>query len=182
MNKVIIMCSQMKLNEKDILYLKNNFNIHFDIPFQTIKPSEFALVLYKEKEIRSKLLRFGWNEKHLIINARQETLLDKKLFKHAKRCLIPVSTFYEWNPAKNKISFYSDHILYLAGLINNKNEFLIITTNANDSVKKVHNRMPLIIEESDIENWFDDHLFKDLLHKIAGSLMHDQKLEQLSLF
>lgn len=42
--------------------------------------------------------------------------------------------------------------------------------------------MPLIIEESDIENWFDDHLFKDLLHKIAGSLMHDQKLEQLSLF
>ncbi|WP_229038942.1 hypothetical protein, partial [Faecalitalea cylindroides] len=55
----------MKLNEKDILYLKNNFNIHFDIPFQTIKPSEFALVLYKEKEIRSKLLRFGWNEKHL---------------------------------------------------------------------------------------------------------------------
>lgn len=89
------MCSQMKLNEKDILYLKNNFNIHFDIPFQTIKPSEFALVLYKEKEIRSKLLRFGWNEKHLIINARQETLLDKKLFKHAKRCLIPVSTFYE---------------------------------------------------------------------------------------
>ena len=59
---------------------------------------------------------------------------------------------------------------------------MIITTNANDSVKKVHNRMPLIIEESDIENWFDDHLFKDLLHKIAGSLMHDQKLEQLSLF
>lgn len=85
-------------------------------------------------------------------------------------------------PCKNKVSFYSDHILYLAGLINNKNEFLIITTNANDSVKKVHNRMPLIIEESDIENWFDDHLFKDLLHKIAGSLMHDQKLEQLSLF
>lgn len=127
-------------------------------------------------------MNFGWNDKVFIINARQETLLEKSIFKKGKRCVIPSSLFHEWNYAKEKVSFYSDNIIYLVGLYNQDDEFLIITTKANDSVRKIHNRMPIILEHSQLEDWFDDAKFVSLLKQEPKELKHEQKLEQLSLF
>lgn len=176
------MCSSIKINPNDLKNLKDKFNISFDIPTNTIKPSEKALVLYKEEKIQPKLMSFGWNDKVFIINARQETLLEKPIFKKRKRCAVPVSLFHEWNYAKEKVSFYSDDIMYLAGLYNQNNEFLIITTKANDSVKRIHDRMPVVLEHSQLEDWFDDTTFTSLLRQKPKKLEHEQKLEQLSLF
>ncbi|MBM6811265.1 SOS response-associated peptidase family protein [Faecalitalea cylindroides] len=176
------MCSSIKINPEDVKSLKEKFNIPFDIPTDTIKPNEKALVLYKEGKILPKLMSFGWNDKVFIINARQETLLEKPIFKKGKRCVIPASLFHEWSYAKEKVTFHSDNIMHLAGLYNQDNEFLIITTKSNDSVRRTHDRMPIILEHSQLEDWFNDTKFISLLWQEPKELEHEQKLEQLSLF
>lgn len=176
------MCSSIKINPEDVKSLKEKFNVPFDIPTDTIKPNEKALVLYKEGKILPILMNFGWNDKVFIINARQETLLEKLIFKKGKRCVIPASLFHEWSYAKEKVTFHSDNIMYLAGLYNQDNEFLIITTKSNDSVRRTHDRMPIILEHSQLEDWFNDTKFISLLRQEPKELEHEQKLEQLSLF
>ena len=52
-----------------------------------------------------------------------------------------------------------DKPVYMAGvynLIDNEERFVIITTEANESVRNVHDRMPLILEEHEIDMWIHD--------------------------
>lgn len=177
------MCGQFKLDKNDADKLKNKFNLNLDIPSNDFKPTDKTLVLYKKDgEIIGELKHFGLNtSRSLIINARCETLLEKPTFKNVTRCIIPASNFYEWDHAKTKVSFYKDSILYLAGLFIN-DEYVIITTSANESIKRVHNRMPVIISEDRLGDWFDDTKYLDLLYKVQEPLKHSQQFEQLSLF
>lgn len=115
-----------------------------------------------------------YQQKGVIFNARSETALEKQTFgdstKH-RRCIIPSKGFYEWDKDKNKIVFENPdgQVMLLAGIWNQygvDKQFVILTTNANDSVKKVHDRMPLIIEPDEVEMWlYDDKSVEFLLHK-----------------
>ncbi len=110
-----------------------------------------------------------------MINARVETLSSKPAFKAAlrhRRCLIPANGFYEW---KGKAGSKQPYFLYLpsgelfafAGLyeIWEGKEALpeaglyksctIITTDASDSVRDIHNRMPLILKPEAFKDWLD---------------------------
>lgn len=104
------------------------------------------------------------------INARLEGLLTNKLYgqsvKRGKRCVIPVSGYYEWtkpNPELNKknlkIPYYvtrkdpvvEKDVMYLAGIYDyNDNEkihsFSIITGHAPKSLEWLHLRMPCCLE------------------------------------
>ena len=106
------------------------------------------------------------------------TMISQDVYKRQ----IPASLFHEWSYAKEKVTFHSDNIMYLAGLYNQDNEFLIITTKSNDSVRRTHDRMPIILEHSQLEDWFNDTKFISLLRQEPKELEHEQKLEQLSLF
>ena len=76
------MCSSIKINPEDVKSLKEKFNIPFDIPTDTIKPNEKALVLYKEGKILPKLMSFGWNDKvfseRLHLNSEKNQFLKKE--------------------------------------------------------------------------------------------------------
>ena len=92
------------------------------------------------------------------LNARVETLEDKASFAPSvnKRCLVIVSAYYDWHwndPAgksKTKYEIHStvDEIFYLAGIYSSWqhkngdlwNTYSIVTTEANDLMKYVHNR------------------------------------------
>lgn len=120
-----------------------------------------------------------YQRKGVIINARSETALDKRMFSKITRnhrCLIPAKGFYEWDKSKNKISFErSDgEIMLLAGIWNQydqDNRFVIFTTDANDSMQNIHNRMPLIMEPSEVDTWLhDDKSVEILLRKTPGEL------------
>lgn len=53
-------------------------------------------------------------------------------------------------------------VLYMAGFYNQfqgEERFIIITTQANASVKQVHDRMPLILEKNELEDWIYDDKF-----------------------
>ena len=130
-------------------------------------------------------------DKKLVINARSESVLDKTMFSESinhRRLVIPASGFYEWDKEKNKVSFFrgDKKPIYLAGfymLSENKDSFVILTTAANDSMIKVHDRMPLMIEKDAVKYWiFDNSAAKDMLQMKMPLLECHTDYEQLSLF
>ncbi len=64
----------------------------------------------------------------------------------------------------------------------NERRFVILTTDANESMRKVHDRMPLILEKEQLEDWFDDRKLEELLHQIPVLLKRETEYEQQSLF
>lgn len=61
--------------------------------------------------------------------------------------------------------------------------FVIITTRANDSVKTVHHRMPLLLSREEVGDWiYDSRYAGQALDKVPEMLDKEMTYEQLSLF
>ena len=104
------------------------------------------------------------------INARAETVAIKPAFRSAykvRRCLIPASGFYEWKrdtePKTPHFIFkQDDEPIGFAGLWETwkrEDETLescsIVTTEANDMMAELHNRMPVILDAQDFDWWME---------------------------
>jgi len=108
---------------------------------------------------------------HKMINARSETVHEKPSFKqafHARRCIIPASGFYEWEKSgKEKIPHYihlrDGDVMSLAGLWERWKSpegqeletCTILTTAADSLVKRLHDRMPVILNRAEFDIWLD---------------------------
>ena len=110
-----------------------------------------------------------------MINARVETITSKPAFRAAikqRRCLIPANGFYEWQgKSGNKQPYYfhlpSGEPFAFAGLYEIWEDkeatsgtgpyksCTIITMEASDSVKDIHNRMPVILKPEAFDEWLD---------------------------
>ena len=106
----------------------------------------------------------------------------------SRRCVIPASHFYEWNSAKEKFTFYKENtpMLYLAGFYRQYEDgghFVILTTAANESMRGVHERMPLVVEKEGLEDWLGngDNPWKEL-KATPGPLKCKAEYEQQSLW
>lgn len=105
----------------------------------------------------------GFKKGQLFINARSESVEEKKTFsKHfrERRIVFPMNGFYEWDSDKKKFLFTGNNeVIYVAGFYRiheNVAESIIMTTEPNTVVSPIHDRMPLIIEKSDIDKWVLD--------------------------
>jgi putative SOS response-associated peptidase YedK len=105
------------------------------------------------------------------INAKAETITTAAAFREAikyRRCLVPADAFYEWVrlDAKTKQPFaiaMKDSKPYaFAGLWEKWKDrkagielltFTVITTDPNEVVEQLHDRMPCIIPEKDYDRW-----------------------------
>jgi putative SOS response-associated peptidase YedK len=106
------------------------------------------------------------------VNAKAENVTKgiwaRPLKKH--RCIIPASGFYEWKKldAKNKQPFAFDlsngTMMGIAGLWDAWKDpatgqwlqsYTIITTDPNELMAPVHNRMPVILHPGDFNRWLD---------------------------
>jgi putative SOS response-associated peptidase YedK len=105
------------------------------------------------------------------INARAETLLDKRMFRDAfvrKRCVVLSDGFFEWKRPpvgpKQPIWFRpkAGGLMLLGGVYDTfrdpetghaQRTFSIVTTKPNGDVADVHDRMPLVISPQDLERW-----------------------------
>jgi putative SOS response-associated peptidase YedK len=150
-----------------------NENSNLFQPRFNIAPSQMIDVVFEpESERILSQLKWGlvphWAKDSEIgnrmINARAETLTEKPSFREAfksRRCIIPASGFYEWQKvekgAKQPFYFYlkEKEVFGFAGLWESwfdktTGEELetctIITTEANDVLKPVHERMPVILK------------------------------------
>ncbi len=138
-----------------------------------IFPTETVPVMTSDDgATKYKLLKWGFPQhegKSIIINARAETVKEKRIFKNSilkRRCLIPCSGFFEWahSGKKDKYLFKlpNTDYFYLAGIYdhsNSTNNFAILTTEANESISDIHTRMPIILNCKDSYNWLHDSGF-----------------------
>lgn len=170
--------------------------------FGDIHPSDLAVVITRSSSgsnLAAETMHWGFpfqQTKQLMINARVETVLEKRSFADSvltRRCVIPAQHFYEWDADKNKVIFSSekssseiDEPLYMAGfyrMFEDDNHFIILTTEANASMRPVHDRMPLILREEQIREWiFDVSKTREFLKQESPQLDRYQEYEQLSLF
>ncbi len=104
-----------------------------------------------------------------LINARGESIATRPAFSGAfrhHRCLIPASGFYEWRQqGKFTQPYYVrlklDVPMALAGLWETwkapdggtLESACIVTTNANNLMRAIHDRMPVIIEPGSWQDW-----------------------------
>lgn len=103
-------------------------------------------------------------------NAKAETAAEKPVFRGAfrhKRCLVPMSGFYEWSGPKGSKTPFAVSLrnrrwfcvagLWDAALIDGSHieTFTILTTKPNDLMAGIHTRMPVILHPDDYEVWLD---------------------------
>jgi len=104
-----------------------------------------------------------------MINARSETVAEKPAFRAAfkrRRCLIPADGFYEWqkqNGGKQPlyIRLRDQRPFALAGLWevwhspdgSELETCTILTTTPNELMETIHNRMPVILDSEDYDDW-----------------------------
>ena len=127
------------------------------------------------------------------INARAETLTEKPIFRNllkSKNCLVPANRFFEWQKTDQgkvpyRIMLKSEELFSFAGLCDawtdkEKGEvlhtFCIITTEANELVRPIHDRMPVMLSPEAEELWLDEHESKeDLLSLLVPYQANEMK-------
>jgi putative SOS response-associated peptidase YedK len=109
----------------------------------------------------------------LSINARSETLATTPMFRDAyargRRCLVPADAFYEWQAVEGAkqpwaIAREDGQPLVFAGLWEGWRggdgsvirSFTIITTEANETLRPLHERMPVVLEPADWPLWLGE--------------------------
>ena len=119
---------------------------------------------YAAKPISAEILKWGFpgfDKGKLLINARAESVRTKSTFADSfasRRCVLPAAGFYEWDRKKEKVTFRlgDKPILYLAGIYRPygaEKRFVVLTREANDSMRPVHDRMPLILTKEEVRPW-----------------------------
>ena len=105
------------------------------------------------------------------INAKAETIATSPAYREAmkrRRCLVPADWFYEWKKldAKTKqpyaIAMKDAELFAFAGLWDKWKDkatgqtletYTVITTDPNELMEPIHNRMPVILHRQDYERW-----------------------------
>lgn len=155
--------------------LEPRYNIAPTQPVSTVlQPSD-------SKNRQFKMMRWGlipkWSKDSKIgaklINARAETVAEKPAFKSAfrkRRCLVLADGFYEWQQQENtkqKQPYYfhlkDEQPFAFAGLWEQWQDAsgevidscTLLTTDANELMRPIHNRMPVILNPNDYERWID---------------------------
>jgi putative SOS response-associated peptidase YedK len=121
------------------------------------------------------------------INARAETLATSPMFRDAlarRRCLVPADAFYEWQAAEGgklpwAIARADGAPLVFAGLWEGwrgadgtvMRTFTIVTTQANDALRALHERMPVVLEEGAWPLWLGE------VEGAAGDLLRPSAAE-----
>ncbi len=144
-------------------------------PSQTIPVVTHTL---EEKKRQLKLLQWGfvasWSQGgRLLANVRCEEIDEKPILAESFekwRCLIPVDGFYEWrHEAQETRPYYyrlkSRQPFALAGLWapqkleeQTREVCAILTTNPNEIVRVIRDRMPVIVEKKDFDTWLDSEV------------------------
>ena len=174
------MCGRYAISqeEKEMLEILNS--VSGETKTDEVFPTNQVPIL--TGNLQPQLMTWGFphfKNKNVIINARAETAQEKKMFRGSlleKRCVIPSTGFFEWDREKEKHKFNlpDSEMLYMAGLyqsFNGSDRFVILTTAANDSVKPIHDRMPVVLEKECLSEWLSGD-YQKLLRAVPPQLVN----------
>ncbi len=172
------MCGRFTLRNVDTLKSKYG-EIDFEPSYNLCPGSPVLMLTDQLKSINWSFTPY-WAEKPFNqINARVETLSSKPSFENANRCLIPADGWYEWKTEENEKIPYFHHadgdIFFFAGVYGGYRGKLgcaIVTMEALETTKEIHERMPLIVARSHFKEWlegsdsnsFDEIMVKSIKH------------------
>jgi putative SOS response-associated peptidase YedK len=155
-------------------------------PAFNISPGQEILTVTNKQPDAIQAIRWGllpyWTQPgekpQIMINARKESLTEKPGFQkylNQQRCLIPASGFYEWKTVgKLKQPYYislpNEPVFCFAGIWEEsidqsgqiQQSVAIITTQPNDLMEDIHNRMPVILREENYSSWLMNENTSDL--------------------
>lgn len=178
------MCGRYTLTT-DMHTIAESFGVEPELeagPRYNIAPTQNVAAILRDSSTHLKLLRWGlipaWAKDESIgsrlINARAETLAEKPSFRNllrSRRCLILADGFYEWKAeGKEKTPMYitlqDNQPFAFAGLWDQwKNadgqtlqSCIIVTTEPNELMATIHNRMPVILRPGAYEDWLNPTL------------------------
>ncbi|MCX7904335.1 MAG: SOS response-associated peptidase [Caloramator sp.] len=177
------MCGRYWL-EDDLLRISNYFGLKI-MDFKNftkgeVFPTNFAPIITKNvdkilEDVDKIILVYKWGfllQNKAVFNARAETVHKKPFFRDSfvnRRCLAVANAFFEWKKeGKDKVKYKikkESRFILLGGIYNSFkvresiiDAFTILTTPPNKEMEKIHDRMPLIVDEKDMDAW----LFGDL--------------------
>ncbi len=157
----------------------------FDIaPRFNIAPSQpMVIIRQNEHKLNREMTHVVWglipnwakdvSIAHRMINARSETAAVKPGYRGAmkyRRCLVPTTGFYEWRKKPGSrikqpmlIRHAHDELFAFAGLWEHWQgpggeeieSCTILTTQPNELMATIHDRMPVILSEKDYDRWID---------------------------
>ena len=168
-----------------------------DVPYkagQDVRPTDTSVVICSNRNrLSAASMRWGFSNpyrKGLIINARAETVREKKMFSDSvlnRRIVVPASGFYEWDPYKARYRFTlpDNGLVLLAGFYHEEQgapRYTILTTEANDSMRPVHDRMPVMIGRDEIKPWIQDsERLSEFLERPQVRLVREQDSGQIRM-
>ena len=187
------------MSEFDVSYFEGGIKYE-ELKKEDIRPTNDVSVVYFKQQNHIMPMRWQlvprWSKeltsKYPMFNARSETLTEKPSFKQlvkSNRCILPATAFFEWKEVagqkkktKYRINVPSKKVFGLAGLYDTWDDkkgtliysCTIITLDANDFMKNLHDRMPLILNKEDYATWLSsdfDHA-KNLIKQYSSQDMH----------
>lgn len=159
-------------------------------PRYNIAPTQPVAAILNQETKKIEFLRWGlvpgWAKDieigNRLINARSETIMEKPSFRNAfsrRRCLILADGFYEWKKPAMKGGSSQPYFFHLedkkpfalAGIWEIWNSpdgselwsTAIITCDANEIVKPIHDRMPVILDKSNMFDWLENRQQAELI-------------------
>ena len=153
-------------------------------PRWNIAPTDRHWILRLDGGVRRLVpARFGLDgpSGRLQINARSETAAELRAFRGAfrsARCVVPADGFFEWRGGQgDRRPLWFHHpaggLLLLAGLFFDQAAgpaFVILTTAANDLVRPVHDRMPVLLSRDMATAWLSGRDGASLAPAPGGAL------------
>ncbi len=156
-----------------------------------IAPTQSAPVILAGNTLAQ--AQWGWHTpRGLLINARSESAAVKPSFRRSwrqGRCLVPANLFYEWQreTAKHSLPFAAavkgQTLFGMAGLVEEREQgkaFVVLTCEAQASVRPIHPRQPLIVPPDFYRSWLEGDSFGEgeILHcwrvsRAVNSVRHD---------
>ena len=184
------------------LEIEDGSDIEWNPHFNIAPTQETLVVTFHDGSRHLSLMKWGlipsWTREKAagIINARAETLTDKSSFKAAfrkQRCIVPANGFFEWKHGpKGKIPMFihqnKNLLMGFAGLwdtwIDKHGDiletFTIITTDANELIRSIHDRMPVILSPSDYGKWLSPRAELEDLKELLKPAEHSLTMHEVS--
>lgn len=175
------MCGRYSITKEELRlrdYFGTGENVRL-LPRYNIAPTQLAPVVVSDGDVRVESMHWGlipsWSKDassgYKMINARAETVLQKSTFRRcfeSRRCIALADGFYEWQKQSGisqpfRITLRSGTLFGMAGLWDEwlrpdgtlVKSFTIITTAANESVRPVHDRMPVMLKPENFQRWIN---------------------------
>ena len=157
----------------------NKVNNFAEKSYNVSPQQNINVILFDEGDVKLDSIKWGYsfyneytNKNQLIINSRLETINSKILFKESylkRKCLVLANGYFEWKIINNEkhpffINLPDKEIIYFAAIWriektnnNTLSVCCIITKEANNEIKNIHNRMPVIFSYNEALKYLDDN-------------------------